>query len=82
MKKLEATISTANAPLVIEQLRRLEIENLTTSDVTVFDKAHTHKMVYRGAVYNDSTTHRVKVEVSVSDKDASRAETLLTQTVA
>ena len=82
MKKIEATISVDNAPLVIEQLSRLEVENLTTSHVTVFDKEHTHKMIYRGAVYDESTTHRVKVELSVSDKDASRAETLLAQTAA
>jgi nitrogen regulatory protein PII len=82
MKKLEATISVANAPLVIEQLRRLEIENLTTSDVTVIDKHQTHKMIYRGAVYDDATSHRVKVELRVSEKDAPRAETLLAQTTA
>ena len=35
MKKIEATIPVMHAHEIIDQLRGLEIENLTTSDVTV-----------------------------------------------
>ncbi len=78
MKKIEATIPALNAHDIIDQLRHLEIESLATSDVTVIDKNSSHEMVYRGSVYKQEFSHCVKVEVSVSDKDASRAESLLT----
>jgi len=78
MKKIEATIPVLNAHNIIDQLRQLEIESLATSDVTVIDKNSSHEMIYRGCVYKQEFSHRVKVEVSVSDKDAARAESLLT----
>jgi nitrogen regulatory protein PII len=82
MKKLEALLPLGNAQQVIEQLSTLEIDNLITTHVTVFDKAHTRRMTYRGFAYDDCSSARVKVEVNVSDTDSERAESLLTDCVA
>jgi len=77
MKKLEALLPVMTADDVVEELRTLDIENLVTTHVTVMDKKHPHKMIYRGCVYDQPFDSRVKVEVSVSDEDAERAEELL-----
>jgi len=82
MKKLEAILPLSSAQSVVEKLRALEIDNLITTHVTVFDKNSTRKMIYRGFAYEDSSASRVKVEVNVSDRDAEDAELLLSGDIA
>jgi nitrogen regulatory protein PII len=81
MKKLEAILPLSSAQHVVEQLRTLEIDNLITTNVTVFDKNSTRKMIYRGFAYNDNSSSRVKVEVNVSDSDAQHAQFLLAENI-
>jgi len=81
MKKLEALLPVMIAEGVVEELQTLEVENLITTRVTVVEK-HPRKMIYRGCVYEQSSGPRVKVELSVSDRDAERVESLLAKNIA
>jgi hypothetical protein len=77
MRKLEALLPAMTADAIVDELRTLDIENLVTTHVSVMDKEHPHKMIYRGCVYDQPFGAPLKVEVSVSDEDAERAEALL-----
>jgi nitrogen regulatory protein PII len=81
MKTIAGIIPAMKANAVIDELRSLQIENLITSNVSVPDKEHGHEMIYRGCVYREDSSSKVKVEVNVSDRDAERAESLLTHAV-
>ena len=77
VKRFEALLPVHSAPDIIDQLSALQVENLTATKVRVIDRQNPRKMIYRGCVYDDCTSSRIKVDVNVFEADAEVAEALL-----
>ena len=71
MKLVTAIVKPHRIDDVKESLRELGVHGLTTTDVEGFGRQRGHTEVYRGAEYQVDFVPKVKVEVLVSDAEAS-----------
>lgn len=72
MKKVEAIIKPFKLDEVKEALQDVGIQGLTVSEVKGFGRQKGHTELYRGAEYVVDFLPKVKLEIIVSDEDASK----------
>jgi nitrogen regulatory protein P-II 1 len=70
MKKIEAIIKPFRLDDVKEKLTGLGIKGMTVSEVKGFGRQKGHTEIYRGAEYVVDFLPKIKIEVTVSDKQA------------
>jgi nitrogen regulatory protein P-II 1 len=79
MKKIEAIIRHYKLEEVKNGLNEIGIQGMTVAEVRGFGRQRGHKEVYRGAEYTVDFLPKVKLEIVVSDEDASRAIEKITE---
>jgi nitrogen regulatory protein PII len=79
MKNIDAVISNAELGSTIDQLRRLQVEDVVVETVKVA-KSNLHQtMTYRGCAYEQSFTTASKIGFAVEDDKEAQAEAILEQ---
>ena len=79
MKKIEAIIKPFKLDEVKEALSKEGIQGMTISEVKGFGRQKGHTELYRGAEYVVDFLPKVKIEILVTDEQASAvADTILT----
>ena len=79
MKKIEAIIKPFKLDEVKEALSKEGIQGMTISEVKGFGRQRGHTELYRGAEYVVDFLPKVKIEILVTDEQASAvADTILT----
>jgi nitrogen regulatory protein P-II 1 len=79
MKKIEAIIKPFKLDEVKEALSKEGIQGMTISEVRGFGRQRGHTELYRGAEYIVDFLPKVKIEILVTDEQASAvADTILT----
>ncbi|HEV8713832.1 MAG TPA: P-II family nitrogen regulator [Candidatus Binatia bacterium] len=79
MKKIEAIIKPFKLDDVKEALTKEGIQGMTISEVKGFGRQKGHTELYRGAEYVVDFLPKVKIEILVTDEQASAvADTILT----
>ncbi|MCA9116077.1 MAG: P-II family nitrogen regulator [Planctomycetaceae bacterium] len=79
MKKIEAIIRHFKLEEVKDALTRAGVNGMTVSEVRGFGRQKGHKEQYRGAQYSVDFLPKAKVEVVVSDEQATQViETIIT----
>lgn len=78
MKKIEAVIRHYKLEEVKDALTQVGVDGMTVSEVRGFGRQRGHKEQYRGAEYTVDFLPKAKIEVAVSDDQASTViETLM-----
>ena len=72
MKKVEAIIKPFKLDEVKDELNSIGVLGLTVSEVKGYGRQDGHSEVYRGAEYTVSFVPKLKLEIVVPDKDASK----------
>ncbi|MCP5467790.1 MAG: P-II family nitrogen regulator [Deltaproteobacteria bacterium] len=72
MKKVEAIIKPFKLDEVKEALQDVGVQGLTVSEVKGFGRQKGHTELYRGAEYVVDFLPKIKLEVIVSDEEASK----------
>ena len=72
MKKIEAIIKPFKLDEVKEALQEVGVEGLTVFEAKGFGRQKGHTELYRGAEYTVSFVPKLKLEIVVTDKDASK----------
>ena len=72
MKLVTAIVKPHRIDDVKDALREIGVGGLTTTDVEGFGRQRGHTEVYRGAEYQVDFVPKVRIEVVVSELDASR----------
>ena len=73
MKKIEAIIKPFKLEDVKEALASLGVEGMTVSEVKGFGRQKGHTEIYRGSEYTVDFLPKIKIEVVLSDAQASGA---------
>ena len=73
MKKIEAIIKPFKLEDVKEALASLGVEGMTVSEVKGFGRQKGHTEIYRGSEYTVDFLPKIKIEVVLSDAQASVA---------
>jgi nitrogen regulatory protein P-II 1 len=79
MKKIEAIVRHYKLEEVKNGLTEIGIQGMTVTEVRGFGRQRGHKEVYRGAEYTVDFLPKVKFEIVVSDDDAEKAITTITE---
>ena len=72
MKLIIAVIKPFKLEDVRDALKDIGIQGLMVSEVKGYGRQDGHSEVYRGAEYNVSFVPKLKIEIVVTDKDASK----------
>lgn len=72
MKKIEAVIRHYKLEEVKNALSQLGVQGMTVTEVRGFGRQRGHKETYRGAEYTVDFLPKVRLEVVVSDADATK----------
>jgi nitrogen regulatory protein P-II 1 len=79
MKKIEAIVRHYKLEEVKNGLTEIGIQGMTVTEVRGFGRQRGHKEVYRGAEYTVDFLPKVKFEIVVSDEDAEKAISKITE---
>jgi nitrogen regulatory protein PII len=77
MKTIEAVIPNQKVRTAIDELRVLEVDDITVEPVKVFKKDVHQQLIYRGCTYEQNFVFESQLRFHVSDQDAPRAEAIL-----
>src|SRR5437899_7365495 len=80
MKKIEAIIKPFKLDEVKEALAREGVQGMTVSEVKGFGRQKGHTELYRGAEYVVDFLPKIKIELLVSDEQATTAAEVIEQT--
>jgi nitrogen regulatory protein P-II 1 len=79
MKKIEAIVPPSKVREIRRALRESRVEDITVVQVTGQGREEDKFEIYRGSEYDASLRHHSKVEVVVSDRDASQVIAVIFQ---
>lgn len=79
MKKIEAIIRHYKLEEVKNGLSQIGIQGMTVTEVRGFGRQRGHKEVYRGAEYTVDFLPKVKLELVVSNEEATKAIAKITE---
>ncbi len=79
MKLITAVIKPFKADEVKDALKELGVQGVTVTDVLGFGRQSGHTEVYRGAEYAVDFVPKRKLEVLVSDEEAERVTSAITE---
>ncbi len=67
MKKIEAIIKPFKLDEVKDELNKIGVTGMTTSEVKGFGRQRGHNEIYRGAEYQIDFVPKIKIEIVVED---------------
>jgi len=80
MKKIEAIIKPFKLDEVKDELNKIGVTGMTTSEVKGFGRQRGHHEIYRGAEYQIDFVPKIKIEIVVEDAIAEQVvSAILTQ---
>jgi len=80
MKKVEAIVKPFKLDEVKEALGRQGIQGMTVSEVKGFGRQKGHTELYRGAEYVVDFLPKIKIELLLDDRDATKACQVIEET--
>ena len=80
MKKIEAVIKPFKLDEVREALAEVGVTGLTVTEVKGFGRQKGHTELYRGAEYVVDFLPKIKIELLLDDKDATKACQVIEET--
>lgn len=80
MRKIEAIIKPFKLDEVKEALQEVGVQGITVTEAKGFGRQKGHTELYRGAEYVVDFLPKIKIELLVDDKDATRACQIIEET--